>query len=74
MDLNPRQWQALEFLTRNGRITNREVLEIAPGVTAETIRRDLADLVGRGLLLKIGDRRGTYYILKQIESTSANAG
>jgi ATP-dependent DNA helicase RecG len=74
MDLNPRQWQALEFLTRNGRITNREVLEIAPGVTAETIRRDLADLVGRGLLLKIGDRRGTYYILKQIESTNANAG
>lgn len=67
MDLNSRQWQALEFLTRNGRITNREVLEIAPGVTAETIRRDLADLVARGLLLKIGDRRGTYYILKQIE-------
>jgi ATP-dependent DNA helicase RecG len=33
----------------------------------ETIRRDLADLVARGLLLKIGDRRGTYYILKQIE-------
>jgi ATP-dependent DNA helicase RecG len=70
MDLNPRQWQALEFLTRNGRITNREYLEAAPGVTAETIRRDLADLVARGLLLKIGDRRGTYYILKQHEPSN----
>jgi len=41
----------------------------APGVTErllsdETIRRDLADLVDVGLLLKMGDRRGTYYILK----------
>ena len=70
MDLNPRQWQALEFLARNGRLTNREVMEIAPGVTAETIRRDLADLVERGLLLRIGDRRGTYYILKQIEPSN----
>jgi ATP-dependent DNA helicase RecG len=39
-------------------------------VTAETIRRDLADLVARGLLLKIGDRRGTYYILKQLEPSN----
>src|SRR3990170_2808845 len=70
MDLNPRQRQALEFLARNGRLTNREVMEIAPGVTAETIRRDLADLVERGLLLRIGDRRGTYYILKQIEPSN----
>ncbi len=67
MELNSRQVRALEFLSRNGRITNREALESTPGVTAETIRRDLADLVERGLLLKIGDRRGTYYILKQTE-------
>jgi predicted HTH transcriptional regulator len=26
--------------------------------------RDLADLVERGLLLKIGEKRGAYYILK----------
>jgi ATP-dependent DNA helicase RecG len=30
----------------------------------ETLRLDLADLVNRGLLLKIGDKRGTRYILK----------
>lgn len=65
LDLNQRQRQALDFVARHGRITNRECLELAPQVHAETIRRDLADLVGRGILLKIGDRRGTYYILKQ---------
>lgn len=31
---------------------------------AQTIRRDLADLVERGLLMKIGEKRATYYILK----------
>ncbi|MDH7497738.1 MAG: ATP-binding protein [Syntrophomonadaceae bacterium] len=63
--LNQRQQQALDYLQRSGRITNREFQELAPDVHPETIRRDLADLVARGLLLKVGDRRGTYYILKQ---------
>ncbi len=31
---------------------------------AETIRLDLVDLIDKGLLLKIGDKKGTYYILK----------
>jgi len=30
----------------------------------ETIRRDLADLVDKDLILKIGDKRATYYIFK----------
>ncbi len=31
---------------------------------AETIRRDLVDLVRKNLLLKIGEKRATYYIFK----------
>jgi ATP-dependent DNA helicase RecG len=69
LDLNQRQRQALDYVTRHGRITNREYQELAPQVHSETIRRDLADLVSRGILLKIGDRRGTYYILKQAAQT-----
>jgi ATP-dependent DNA helicase RecG len=37
---------------------------LAPDVSAETIRRDLADLVEKNLLLRIGEKRATYYILK----------
>jgi ATP-dependent DNA helicase RecG len=33
-------------------------------VTPETLRLDLNDLVDRGLLLRIGAKKGTYYILK----------
>ncbi len=62
--LNPRQEKALEYLAEHGRITNREYQALAPDVSPETIRRDLADLVERGLLLKIGEKRATYYIFK----------
>ncbi len=64
MGLNQRQQKALEYLIEHGRITNREYQELCPDVSPETIRRDLADLVRRNLLLKIGEKRGTYYILK----------
>ena len=64
MGLNERQIGALLHLAEQRRITNSDMQELAPDVSAETIRRDLADLVERGLLLKIGEKRGAYYILK----------
>jgi ATP-dependent DNA helicase RecG len=64
LGLNERQEVALAYLADRGRITNRDFQELCPDVSAETIRRDLADLVGRNLLLKIGEKRATYYILK----------
>jgi ATP-dependent DNA helicase RecG len=64
LELNERQKAALQDLHANNRITNRDYHEMYPDVSDETIRRDLADLVEAGLLLKMGDRRGTYYILK----------
>ena len=62
--MNERQIKALEFLQRNAAITNREYRELCPHVGAETLRLDLADLVTKGVVLKIGDKRGTRYILK----------
>ncbi len=62
--LNPRQIRALQYLEEAGRITNREYRQLCPDVSPETLRLDLADLVQKGLLLKVGDKRGTYYILK----------
>ncbi len=64
LDLNERQGQALAYLLEKGRITNREYQELCPDVSSETIRRDLADLVNKNVLLKIGRKRATYYIFK----------
>jgi ATP-dependent DNA helicase RecG len=63
-DMNERQLKALNYVQTHGQITNREYRDLCPNVSAETLRLDLADLVSRGILLRIGDKRGTYYILK----------
>ncbi|MFM8319817.1 MAG: ATP-binding protein [Chloroflexota bacterium] len=63
--LNPRQQAAIGFLGQHKRITSRDFQELCPDVHAETLRRDLAGLVERGLLVKIGDKRATYYMLKR---------
>jgi len=62
--MNERQVRALTHIRENGSITNRDYRQICPTVSAETLRLDLVDLVNRGLLLKIGSKRGTNYILK----------
>ena len=62
--LNPRQELALGFLQENRRITNRDYQQLCPDASPETLRRDFADLVDRGILLKIGEKRATYYVLK----------
>jgi ATP-dependent DNA helicase RecG len=62
--MNERQAQALAYIQENGRITNREYRDLCPDVTAETLRLDLVDLAERGILLKVGAKKGTYYILK----------
>jgi ATP-dependent DNA helicase RecG len=54
----------LAFMKRSGRITNRDYQELCPDVNPETLRRDFVDMVERGTIMRIGDKRGTYYILK----------
>lgn len=62
--INERQSRALTYVRESGSITSREYQRLCPDVSAETLRLDLNDLVERGHLLKIGSKKGTYYILK----------
>jgi len=62
--MNERQAHAVTYVREHGSITNREYRELCPDVSPETLRLDLSDLVDRGLLMKIGAKKGTYYILK----------
>ena len=63
--LNSRQQRALAFVAEHGRVSNRDLQELCPDVSPETIRRDLAGLVDQDVLIRIGDKRATYYILKK---------
>jgi ATP-dependent DNA helicase RecG len=70
--INRRQEYALDFLInrKNARITNKDLQELCPDVHSETIRRDLADLVSRSILIKMGEKRGSYYVLKKQQKKS----
>jgi ATP-dependent DNA helicase RecG len=54
----------LAQLKKKGRLTSSEYQELCPDVSAESLRRDFVDMVERGVVLRVGDKRGTYYILK----------
>ncbi len=62
--MNERQARALTYIREHGSITNSDYRRLCPDVSPETLRLDLVDLVDRGVLLRIGAKKGTYYILK----------
>jgi ATP-dependent DNA helicase RecG len=62
--MNERQARALTYVREHGQITNREYQQICPDVSSETLRLDLVDLVKRGIILRVGAKKGTYYIMK----------
>ncbi len=67
VEINPRQEAALIYLldAENSRITNSDLQRLCPDVHTETIRRDLVDLVTKEILKKMGQKRGSYYILQK---------
>ncbi len=64
-EINSRQEAALVYLHKKdkSRITNSNLKSMFPDVHPETIRRDLVDLVNKDILKKMGQKRGSYYIL-----------
>jgi ATP-dependent DNA helicase RecG len=61
---NYRQARALQYIREHGSITNREYRNLCQGISAETLRLDLVDMVEKGILLKVGTKKGTHYMLK----------
>ena len=62
--INERQARALTYMRDHGRITNRDYQALCPDVTPETLRSDLVDLVEKNVAMRVGEKKGTYYILK----------
>ncbi len=69
-DTNHRQARALQYIRENGSIANREYRSLIHTVSAETLRLDLADLVEKGILSKVGANKGTYYVLRDQSRSS----
>lgn len=65
--ISERQASALVHLYQDEyrRISNSDLKALFPDVHPETIRRDLVALVNKGILVKMGEKRGSYYVLKE---------
>jgi hypothetical protein len=61
--VNERQAKALRYMREHGEINIGVYRQICPYWSDETLRLDMADLAARGLLIKNGAKRGTYYVL-----------
>ena len=63
--LNDRQVEAVLYVGEHGRMTNREYQNLN-GVSRETAKRDLRELVEKELLKPVGRGRGLYYVLTRL--------
>jgi predicted HTH transcriptional regulator len=62
LGLSARQRQAVANLKRHGRITNADCQQLA-NTTRKTAGRDLAGLVVKGVFRRVGEKRGSHYVL-----------
>ena len=62
--LNPRQKDLREYFKTHERLTVTDYRAMHPDISERTARYDIESLVKKGILIKHGKRRGTYYTLK----------
>ncbi len=64
LNLNERQLQAVAHVKKTGRITNSEYRQLT-GTTRKTAARDLDNLVEKKVFVRLGEKRGSHYVLKR---------
>ncbi len=60
---NERQDMIVEYLKHNKVLTIKDVSSFIKGCSEKTIQRDLVDLIQKGVLKKVGERRWSKYFL-----------
>jgi len=63
LGLNNSQIQAVSYIQEHGSLTMSDFLRISPGINERTLRRYLADLVDKNLIIAIGEKKGRRYEL-----------
>jgi ATP-dependent DNA helicase RecG len=62
LGLSDRQLQAVAHIKRHGRLTNADYQVLAK-TTRKTAARDLDSLVVKGVFQRVGEKRGSHYVL-----------
>jgi len=64
---NERQERILAFLRENGRAQVWEVKQVFPEVTKRTLRRDFEQMLGQGVIERMGEKNNTFYQVKTLK-------
>ena len=62
-DITGRASQIIEFISKNGPVSIKDITEIVVGCSEKTIQRELAVLIQTGVLQRTGERRWSRYLL-----------
>ncbi len=63
VDFNSRQENIVSVLKNKEKIQVKDIITVLPNVTKRTIRRDLNDLMEKGVIKRIGQNNETFYAL-----------
>ncbi len=62
--LNDRQERIIEYLHDYGSLQNKDFVRLFPELSEDTILRDLKDLMGKNLIVKVGSTKSARYTTK----------
>jgi len=65
ISLSPRQMKLVEYLSQNGKAGMRELKEVFPMVSEDTILRDIKGMKERGIIDKEGSTKAAVYVLRR---------
>jgi Fic family protein len=63
--LNERQIKLIEWFANNEQMTVKDAATVLPGVSDDTILRNINDLIKKGVLKKRGITKHSYYVMRQ---------
>lgn len=62
--LSERQIKIVEFIQESGFLQNKAFFELFPMISEDTVLREIADLLKKGIIKKEGTTKGAKYVLK----------
>ena len=65
ISLNDRQVKLIKHMEQYGQVANTDWQSLIPGVSDDTILRDLKDLIKKKIVKKKGKTKASYYVLSQ---------
>ncbi|MFZ0455676.1 MAG: hypothetical protein WCE54_10570 [Ignavibacteriaceae bacterium] len=73
--MNKAKYQQYEYPKKqNEKITSKDYQTLSGDITDRTALRDIEQLIDKNLIVKVGQKKGTYYKLLALPKPNSNVG